>query len=347
MNKLPKLIYCPRYSDRRMLELSRTDVLKPPKPKPVFWASAPPDRKTFKPAHRTVGREENVPTSRANIEQGQLGKSEKSQDSNNHRSSASTARLPRRTKDYKKDLESAFTLINTMRKDDLEKYCRLLEERNHQLAKDIKDADRRSFYRERELLSQSEKQNLIISRVHWIDRQAKAELKETIVEAEKRLSGLQTQLGVAKASVQNAQSELHKLKNSKACLALRITKLQEELTTLEQQQQDVHKELERRVNLKQQKMLSDIAKENLSLIPPAVKHLALNNQIVRTEIHKHKQEIMELEEKNRHLRKSIRELQQTKTNLRRNVLQSFLKRDKCTPDMSVHLTIPREDFPLI
>ncbi|XP_042590112.1 uncharacterized protein C20orf96-like [Cyprinus carpio] len=103
--------------------------------------------------------------------------------------------------------------------------------------------------------------------------------------------------------------------------------------------------LERRQCEKEQ-VLSAVVEKHASHFPSIVKLMASQNDTMREEIHKQKRLVMEMERKNEELRKCIRELQLSRPkNLRREIFPDvFLKSDKCTPDMDVHLNVPQVDL---
>ncbi|XP_058647779.1 uncharacterized protein C20orf96 homolog isoform X2 [Onychostoma macrolepis] len=248
---------------------------------------------------------------------------------------------------------------------DLEEICEQLQERNLQMARSIMETDRSSFARTNELLIQTEqKRRSTVALKRWNDsliRSAKAELRDIKEASQTHLSGLQKQLDLLKAKVVEAQKELRRLKTYKdmefPVKALQIADMERKLDRLkaiqQKEQEDLNlffkKEmvnLERRQCQREQEVLSAVVEKHASHIPPIVKLMASQNDTMREEIHKQKSLVMEMQRKNEELRKSIQELQLSKPkNIRREIFPDvFLKPDKCTPDMDVHLNIPQVDL---
>ncbi|XP_073682429.1 uncharacterized protein C20orf96 homolog [Garra rufa] len=248
---------------------------------------------------------------------------------------------------------------------DLEGLCQQLQERNLQMARSIMDTDRSSFARANELLIQTEqKRRSAVTLKQWNDRlikSAKAELTDIKEESQTRLNGLQKQLDLLKAKVVKAQTELRSLKAYKdmefPVKALQIADVERKLERLKEMQQKEKEDLnllfkkemdnlERRQCQREQEVLSAVVETHASHIPPIVKLMASENDIMREKIHNQRKMVMEMERRNEELRKSIQELQLSRPkNIRREIFPDvFLKSDKCTPDMDVHLNIPQMDL---
>ncbi|XP_059393702.1 uncharacterized protein C20orf96 homolog isoform X3 [Carassius carassius] len=237
---------------------------------------------------------------------------------------------------------------------DLEELCEQLQERNLQMARSIMDTDRSSFSRTNELLVQAEqKRRSTVALKRWNDsliKNAKTELRDRKEASQTLLSGLQKQLDLLKAKVVEAQKELRRLKTYKdmefPVKALQIADMERKLDRLKQMQQKEMVNLERRQCQKEQEVLSAVVEKHASHIPPIVKLMASQNDTMREDIHKQKKLVMEMERKNEELRKCIQELQLSRPkNIRREIFPDvFLKSDKCTPDMDVHLNIPQVDL---
>ncbi|XP_016123035.1 uncharacterized protein C20orf96-like [Sinocyclocheilus grahami] len=248
---------------------------------------------------------------------------------------------------------------------DLEELCEQLQERNLQMARSIMDTDRSSFTRTNELLIQTEqKRRSTVALKRWNDsliKSAKAELRDIKEASQTHLSGLQKHLDLLKAKVIEAQKELRRLKTYKdmelPVKALQIADMERKLDRLKEMQQKEQEDLnlffkketvnlERRQCQREQDVLSAVVEKHASHIPPIVKLMASQNNTMREEIHKQKKLIMEIEQKNEELKKSIQELQLSRPkNIRREIFPDvFLKSDKCTPDMDVHLNVPQVDL---
>ncbi|KAG1939615.1 uncharacterized protein C20orf96 homolog [Pimephales promelas] len=267
----------------------------------------------------------------------------------------------------RKDNIKALMLLITSRKNtikDLEEHCEQLRERNLQMARSIIDTDRSSFSRAKELLTQREQmRRSVVALKKWDDKlikSANAELTDTEEVLQTNLSGLQKQLDMVKAEVVKARKELRFLKTYKdmefPVKALQIADMKRKLDKLKEMQQKEQEDinllfeketvyLKRCQHQREQEVLSAIVEKHESYIPPIVKLVALQNYTMREKINVHRKVIVELEQKNEQLMKSIRELQLSRPNIRREIFPDvFLKSDKCTPDMDVHLNIPQEDL---
>ncbi|XP_043108579.1 uncharacterized protein C20orf96 homolog [Puntigrus tetrazona] len=260
------------------------------------------------------------------------------------------------------------TLLIKSRKEaikDLEELCEQLQERNLQMATSIVDTERSSFTRTNELLIQTEqKKRSTVALKRWNDgliKSAKAEMRDKKDATQTHLSGLRKQLDLLKAKVVEAQKELRKLRTYKdmefPIKALQIADMERKLDRLKEMQQKEKEDLnlffkkemfnlERRRCQREQEVLSAVVEKHASQIPPIVKLMASQNDSIREAIHKKKKFVLEMEQKNEELRKSIQELQLLRPkNIRREIFPSvFLKSDKCTPDMDVHLNIPQADL---
>ncbi|XP_051769349.1 uncharacterized protein C20orf96 homolog isoform X2 [Ctenopharyngodon idella] len=258
-------------------------------------------------------------------------------------------------------------LLITSRKEaikDLEEHCEKLQERNLQMARSIMDTERSSVSRAKELLIQSEQMRRSVVGLKKMDasliKSAKAELTDTEEVSQTHLSGLQKQLDMMKAEVVKARKELRSLKTYKdmelPVKVLQIADMKRKLDRLKEMQQEEQEDviqlfekemvsLERCQHKRKQEVLSAIVAKHESHVSPVVKHVASQNCTMREEINMHRKAIMELEQKNEELMKSIQELQLSRPNIRREIFPDvFLKSDKCTPDMDVHLDIPQEDL---
>uniref|UniRef100_A0A673G4R9 Uncharacterized protein n=2 Tax=Sinocyclocheilus rhinocerous TaxID=307959 RepID=A0A673G4R9_9TELE len=233
------------------------------------------------------------------------------------------------------------------------------------MARSIMDTDRSSFARANKLLIQTEqKMRSAVALKHWNDnlnKSDKAELRDIKEALQTHMSGLQKQLDLLKAKVVEAQKELRSLKTYKdmefPVKALQIADMERKLDRLkdmhQKEQEDLNllfkKEmvnLERRQHQREQEVLSAVVEKHASHIPPIVKLTASQNDTIREEIHQRRKVVMEMERKNEELRKSIQELQLSRPkNIRREIFPDvFMKSDKCTPDMDVHLNIPQVDL---
>ncbi|XP_050978990.1 uncharacterized protein C20orf96 homolog isoform X2 [Labeo rohita] len=246
---------------------------------------------------------------------------------------------------------------------DLEEHCQQLQERNLQMAKSIMATNRSSFARANELLIQTEqKRRSEVALKRWNDsliESAKAELRNIKEESQTHLSGLQKQLDLLKVKVVEAQKELCSLKTYKdtefPAKALQIAELERKLERLKETQQKEEEDLnqlfekemvnlERRQRQREQEVLSAAAMKHASKIPPIVKRVASENDTMRKMIHDQRKIVMEIERKNKELQKSVQELRRSRPCRSEIFPHVFLKSDKCTPDMDVHLEIPKMDL---
>ncbi|XP_067243404.1 uncharacterized protein C20orf96 homolog [Chanodichthys erythropterus] len=267
----------------------------------------------------------------------------------------------------REDNITTLMLLITSRKEaikDLEEHCEQLQERNLQMARIIMDTDRSSVSRAKELLIQSGQMRRSVVGLKKLDdnliKSAKAELKDTEEASQTHLNGLQKQLDMVKAKVVKARKELRFLKTYKdmefPVKALQIADMKSKLDRLKEMQKEEQEDvillfekemvsLERCQRKREQEVLSAIVEKQESHVPPVVKLVALQNCTMTEEINMHRKLIMELEKKNKELMKSIQELQLSRRNIRKEIFPDvFLKSDKCTPDMDVHLDIPQEDL---
>ncbi|XP_057218593.1 uncharacterized protein C20orf96 homolog isoform X2 [Triplophysa rosa] len=304
--------------------------------------------------------------------QHQTGISAKPQQSTTHNDSTTFPKFTKRTEKRMQDqvtttknIKKLMLLIMSRREaiKDLEEHCEQLQEMNLQVARSIVDTDRNSLSRDKDLLNQQEQMRRSMAGLkRWSDSQItsiKAELTDANETSQTQLSGLQEQLDMVKAKVMAAQKQLHSLKTYKdmkfPVKALQIADMERQLKRLRDVQQNEKEDvsvvfekemvnLKRRRQQKEQGVLSAFV-EHACYVPPVVKLISSQNHRMREEIHMHRQEIIQLEQRNKELMKSIRELQLSRPNIRREIFPDvFLKSDKCTPDMDVHLSVPREDL---
>ncbi|KAJ8358649.1 hypothetical protein SKAU_G00151740 [Synaphobranchus kaupii] len=246
--------------------------------------------------------------------------------------------------------------------EELEAHCASLEDRNQQLTREIEDGNKSSFSSVREsLILHGKLGNSLAALNGWSRGQigrAQAELRDVQDSAQKRLHGLQEQLGNVSAEVLKARGELHTLRTYRdmqyPVKALRIAKMKTKIHNLKETLQDEHKgvalicknEMERLTGKSKEKeddMLAAIAKQHLSYISPVARQMASRNCLMKKEIEMFKKTIKELEETNEELAADVHELQHSRKDLRKEMLHNvFLRVDKCAPDMDVVLDIPHE-----
>nr|XP_055040224.1 uncharacterized protein C20orf96 homolog isoform X2 [Misgurnus anguillicaudatus] len=283
--------------------------------------------------HKTVTSRK--PEGETVIRQPQPGRSEKSQQNTSHNDSTIFPKSSKRTEKVLQDqvttkanIKALMLLIISRREaiKNLEEHCNKLQERNLQIARSIMDTERNSLSMNKELLDQQAKmRRSMIALKRWDDsqiRSVKAELTDAKKTSQTSLKGLQEHLDMVQAEVVEAQKQLHILKTYKdmefPVKALQIADMERQLESLKEMQQ-----------------------KHACHIPPIVKLMATQNHRMREEINMHRKEISEVEQKNKELMKSIRELRLSRPNLRREIFPDvFLKSEKCTPDMDVHLSIP-------
>nr|XP_691039.2 uncharacterized protein C20orf96 homolog [Danio rerio] len=278
-----------------------------------------------------------------------------------------TRRKTESVEQEKKDCIKTLMLLIRSRKEaikDLEEHCEQLQERNLQVARSIVDTDRNSVSKANERLVQSQQMRRSMTALkRWDDsliKSAKADLIATEEASHTHLSGLQKQLDVVKAEVLKAQKELRFLKTYRdmefPVKVLQIADMERKLDQLKKLQQNEQEDvtllfkkemesLERCQKQREQEVLSAIAEKHVSHIPPIVKLMTSQNYKMKEQISLHRKVIMELELKKEDITKSIQELQLSRPNIKRKIFPDvFLKSDKCTPDMDVHLNIPHEDL---
>ncbi|XP_066529362.1 uncharacterized protein C20orf96 homolog [Hoplias malabaricus] len=373
MNTLTKHFLCTLKEDLKDVDYSKWERSKPTtESKPVQWSSALPHHKGAKALRGTItARDIQTNASSNQIKQAPSENSGRSQANTTMKSSAAHSRPPQRMKTDKKEKNSPFLHENTetikflgqlkrRSVEVLENHCEVLQETNQQVAREIEDTDRGSVSSARDFLIQHEKMgNYICAFNRWSDcqiRQTKAELQDAVDEAENHLSGLKAQLKAVNARLMNAQAQLHTLKTYEdeefPVKALQTAEMKGDLDKLKEAQQNEYEDvkllcrremarLESEHHQQKQDVLSAIAEENVSHIPPGIKLMALHNQTMKKEIDMHKNEILKMEDKNGKLVKSIQKLQLSRPNINREVFPDvFLKTDKSPTDMDVHLSIP-------
>nr|XP_055040223.1 uncharacterized protein C20orf96 homolog isoform X1 [Misgurnus anguillicaudatus] len=317
--------------------------------------------------HKTVTSRK--PEGETVIRQPQPGRSEKSQQNTSHNDSTIFPKSSKRTEKVLQDqvttkanIKALMLLIISRREaiKNLEEHCNKLQERNLQIARSIMDTERNSLSMNKELLDQQAKmRRSMIALKRWDDsqiRSVKAELTDAKKTSQTSLKGLQEHLDMVQAEVVEAQKQLHILKTYKdmefPVKALQIADMERQLESLKEMQQNEQEDvnllfekemvkLERCQQQREQKVRSTAVEKHACHIPPIVKLMATQNHRMREEINMHRKEISEVEQKNKELMKSIRELRLSRPNLRREIFPDvFLKSEKCTPDMDVHLSIP-------
>ncbi|MBN3325152.1 MAF1 polymerase, partial [Atractosteus spatula] len=231
---------------------------------------------------------------------------------------------------------------------EFEKHYAALQETNLRLAKEIREEDRISAVRARQFLNQHEKLGDSIGGFDGWSRsqigKAKADLEETESTLKKDLQGLEEQLNKLKTEVCEAQAELHTLKTYKdkqyPVKALRIAEMQREIVKLQETHQDEREDiqllaqtemgkLEKSFRRTEDEMLSAVAEEKMTYIPPGVEHMLFLNSVMKKEIELHQKMISELEEKTQALEKTVQQLQQSRADIRKEIFcDVFPRRDK-------------------
>ncbi|XP_076860417.1 uncharacterized protein C20orf96-like isoform X2 [Brachyhypopomus gauderio] len=326
MNKLPKHLFCTLKDDLKNLDYSKwersktTNGFKSTEARPILWASAGPARQPARPSHRPISEQHGESTPHTEVKHVQSEKAGRSRESSIQESPTAPSRLSRRTQN--KRWEDKSVSMNDTTK-----------------------------IQQRSGAAYSKWSTMQIT-------QARAELRDTVQEAKNQLSGLQVKLEAVMAQVLDARTELHTLKTYKdkeyPVKALQIANMKVDLDKLQKAQQDECDDvsvlcqtemasLEKQLQQKEQEVLSAIAKQSVSCVPPLVKHMVLHNHTMKREIKLHKQEIMELEEENSALLRNIQALQLLRPNCSKEVFNVFPKSDRCDPDIDVHLSVKRHD----
>ncbi|XP_067288031.1 uncharacterized protein C20orf96 homolog isoform X1 [Pseudorasbora parva] len=326
------------------------------RPKPVLWATL---------HHKTV-RIRTSPTGKSGKSQNAVQNGFTTLPKLSTRRASEKVEQGQITSERKDNIKVLMLLIKSRKEaiKDLEEHCEQLQERNLQIARSIKNTDRHSVSGAKELLIQNDQMwRSMVALKKWdgsLIKCAKAELTDTEEMSHTHLNGLQKQLDMVKAEVVKAQKELRFLRTYKdmefPVKALQIADMKRKLDRLKQMQQEEQEDvnqlfekemvrLERFQRQREQEVMSAVLEKHESHVPPIAKLIASQNYTRREEINMRRKVIMELEQKNEELMKSIQELQLSRPNIRREIFPDvFLKSDKCTPDMDVHLNIPQEDL---
>ncbi|XP_067288032.1 uncharacterized protein C20orf96 homolog isoform X2 [Pseudorasbora parva] len=297
------------------------------RPKPVLWATL---------HHKTV-RIRTSPTGKSGKSQNAVQNGFTTLPKLSTRRASEKVEQGQITSERKDNIKVLMLLIKSRKEaiKDLEEHCEQLQERNLQIARSIKNTDRHSVSGAKELLIQNDQMwRSMVALKKWdgsLIKCAKAELTDTEEMSHTHLNGLQKQLDMVKAEVVKAQKELRFLRTYKdmefPVKALQIADMKRKLDRLKQMQQEEQEDVNQLFE-KEMVRLERFQRQREQEVMSAVLEV-----------------IMELEQKNEELMKSIQELQLSRPNIRREIFPDvFLKSDKCTPDMDVHLNIPQEDL---
>ncbi|XP_028854580.1 uncharacterized protein LOC114800887 isoform X2 [Denticeps clupeoides] len=240
---------------------------------------------------------------------------------------------------------------------EMELYCEKLMVENLLLTQEIESAsDPRQFVTEHQRF-----RTTFAAIKEWGQHQinkANAELKALEEAAAKRISGIQEELAVLNRKIQRYQEEFDTLRTymskehpvevrrisaTKSKMEKMKAKHENDCADVSQIFLDERDRLQRRYHQEEQDIQAAMSKI-LSRIPPKVKRMAFGNQVMKAEIELCKKEIFLLEEKNKDLICSVRELELSRTSVRELLLQHGLsKMPKCAPDMEVVLNAPQEE----
>ncbi|KAJ8259570.1 hypothetical protein GJAV_G00170950 [Gymnothorax javanicus] len=245
----------------------------------------------------------------------------------------------------------------------LQRHCDFLQDRNRQLAREIEEENRSSFSSVRDSLVLHKKLGYSFAHLSgWSCGQtgrAHAELQGELDSTQRGLGGLREQLSSVSEDVQKGRERAHTLRTYRdmqyPVRALTIAKMNSNIRSLKQTLQDEQEgvaalcryqmeKMEGKYRAMEEQMLTAVATEHLSLIPPTVWQVASQNRLMKKEIKMFKKTIEELELTNQELASDVQELQRARKQRRRAMFHHvFLRADKCTPDMDVVFDVPREE----
>lgn len=189
----------------------------------------------------------------------------------------------------------------------------------------------------------------------------KKKLEETKVLVDKEVADLQCQLNVMDRKLTQKREEMNILLNYKdkeyPAKALQIAKLKRQREHLESTSKEELEDLQAIANAErdkfnqqritfQQEITTQATEDTINAMGDDIKEMALQNMIMKKEVKLHKEELKSLEMNNAKLEAEIRRLLDSEAlDTQAEIFpEVFGKREKCTPDMELHLDIPTHDW---
>ncbi|CAH3195014.1 unnamed protein product [Porites evermanni] len=189
----------------------------------------------------------------------------------------------------------------------------------------------------------------------------KRRLEETRMLVNKEIAELQLQLNVMDKKLTQKNEEMNILLNYKdkeyPAKALQIAKLKRQQEVLASAFKEELEELQAVVDAEREKfshqrksvqreITTRVTEDTINAMGDDIKEMALQNMIMKKEVEIHRNEVKLLEANNTKLEAEIREMLDSQAlNTQAQIFpEVFGKREKCTPDMELHLDIPTHDW---
>ncbi|KAM7441247.1 hypothetical protein ABFA07_009654 [Porites harrisoni] len=189
----------------------------------------------------------------------------------------------------------------------------------------------------------------------------KKRLEETRMLVNKEIAELQLQLNVMDKKLMQKNEEMNILLNYKdkeyPAKALQIAKLKRQQEILASAFKEELEELQAVVDAEREKfshqrktvqreITTRVTEDTINAMGDDIKEMALQNMIMKKEVEIHRNEVKLLEANNTKLEAEIREMLDSQAlNTQAQIFpEVFGKREKCTPDMELHLDIPTHDW---
>ncbi|CAH3141859.1 unnamed protein product [Porites lobata] len=189
----------------------------------------------------------------------------------------------------------------------------------------------------------------------------KKRLEETRMLVNKEIAELQLQLNVMDKKLMQKNEEMNILLNYKdkeyPAKALQIAKLKRQQEILASAFKEELEELQAVVDAEREKfshqrktvqreITTRVTEDTINAMGDDIKEMALQNMIMKKEVEIHRNEVKLLDANNTKLEAEIREMLDSQAlNTQAQIFpEVFGKREKCTPDMELHLDIPTHDW---
>lgn len=189
----------------------------------------------------------------------------------------------------------------------------------------------------------------------------KKRLEETRMLVNKELAELQLQLNVMDKKLTQKNEEMNILLNYKdkeyPAKALQIAKLKRQQEVLASAFKEELEELQAVVDAEREKfshqrktvqreITTRVTEDTINAMGDDIKEMALQNMIMKKEVEIHRNEVKLLDANNTKLEAEIRKMLDSQAlNTQAQIFpEVFGKREKCTPDMELHLDIPTHDW---
>jgi len=189
----------------------------------------------------------------------------------------------------------------------------------------------------------------------------KKRLEETRTLVNKEIADLQLQLDAMDKKLMQKNEEMNILLNYKdkeyPAKALQIAKLRRQREILESTFKEELEDLQAVVDAErdkfsqqgrtvQREITTQVTEDTINAMGDDIKEMALQNMIMKKEVEIHRNEVKLLETNNAKLEAEIREMldSQALDTQAQIFPEVFGKREKCTPDMELHLDIPTHQW---